>query len=88
MWGVKDPEAHVNVCIGPRDSPRKNPSLAMERIILSMDVAEDKGDNLPLVVTLQIVPWNRKSIKVEKNNEESESVWGEGCHYGNALSLT
>ena len=55
-------------------SPRKNPSLAMGRILLGMDVAEDKGDNLPLVVTLQIVPRNRKSTKAEKDNGESECL--------------
>ena len=62
-------------------SPRKNPSSAMGRLLLGMDVAEDKGGNLPLVVTLQIVPQNRKSTKAEKDNGENGNVSGKGCHY-------
>ena len=73
MWGVKDQEVHVNFYIGP-PSPRKNPSSAMGRTLLGMDVAEDKGGNLLLVVTLQIIPWNRKSIKAEKDNRENGNV--------------
>ena len=54
--------------MGQGSSLRKNPSSAMWRILLSMDVAEDTGGNLPLVVILQIVPRNRKSAKAEKDN--------------------
>ena len=46
----------------------------MGRIILGMDVAEDKGGNLPLVVTLHIVPWSRKNTKAEKDNGENGNV--------------
>ena len=53
---------------------RKNPSSAMERILLGMDIAEDEKGNLPLVVTLHIVPQSRKSTKAEKDNGENESV--------------
>ena len=60
--------------LGQGPSPRKNPSSAMGRTLLSMDVAEDKGGNLPLVVTLQIIPRNRKSTKAEKNNGENGNV--------------
>ena len=60
--------------LGQGPSPRKNPSSAMGRILLGMDVAEDKGGNLPLVVTLQIVPQNRKSAKAEKDKGENGSV--------------
>ena len=60
--------------LGQGPSPRKNPSSAMGRTLLSMDVAEDKGGNLPLVVTLQIIPRNRKSTKVEKDNGENGNV--------------
>ena len=60
--------------LGQGPSLRKNPSSAMEIILLGMDVVEDKGDNLPLVVTLQIVPRNMKSTKAEKDKGESESV--------------
>ena len=60
--------------LGQEPSPRKNPSSAMERTFLGMDVAEDKGGNLPLAVTPQIVPQNRKSAKAEKENEENGSV--------------
>ena len=73
MWGVKDQEVHVNVYIGP-PSLRKNPSLAMGRTLLGMDVAEDKGGNLLLVVTLQIIPRNMKSTKAEKDNGENGNV--------------
>ena len=59
---------------GPRPSPRKDPSSAMRRILLGMDLAEDKGDNLPLVVTLYIVPRNRKNTIAEKDNEEKGGV--------------
>ena len=67
MWGVKDLEAHVNVYIGPRAQPKEKP-------LLGMDVAEDKGGNLPLVVTLQTVLWNRKSVKARKDNRENGSA--------------
>ena len=60
--------------LGQGLSPRKNPSSIMGRILLSMDVAEDTGGNLPLVVILQIVPRNRKSAKAEKDNGENRSV--------------
>ena len=66
--------------LGQGPSSRKNPSLAMGRILLGMNVAEDKGGNLPLVVTLQVIPRNRKSTKVEKDNEENGNVRGKGCH--------
>ena len=61
-------------CLHWAKGPAQNPSSAIVRILLGMDVAEDKGGNLPLVVTLQIVPWNRKSVKAEKDNGENESV--------------
>ena len=60
--------------LGQGLSLRKNPSSAMGRILLGMDVAEDKGGNLPLAVTPQIVPRNRKSAKAEKDNGENGSV--------------
>ena len=50
-------------------NPRKNPSLTMGRTLLGMDVAEDKGGNLPLVMTLQIILRNRKSTKAERSEE-------------------
>ena len=46
----------------------------MGRILLGMDIAEDKGGNLPLVVTLYIVPQSRKNTKVEKDKGEKGSV--------------
>ena len=60
--------------LGQEPSPRKNPSSAMGRTLLGMDVVEDKGGNLLLVVTLQIIPRNRKSTKAEKDNEENGNV--------------
>ena len=66
--------------MGQGPSPRKNPSLAMGRTLLSMDVAEDKRGNLPLVVTLQVIPRNRKSTKVENDNGENGNARGKGCH--------
>ena len=53
---------------------RKSLSSAMERILLGMDIAEDEKGNLPLVVTLHIVPQSRKSTKAEKDNGKNESV--------------
>ena len=46
----------------------------MGRTLLGMDVTEDKGGNLLLVVTLQIIPRYRKSTKAEKDNGEKGSV--------------
>ena len=60
--------------LGQGPSPRKNLSSAMGRFLLSINVAEDEGDNMPLVVALQIVPRNKKSAKAEKDKGESESV--------------
>ena len=51
--------------LGQGPSPKKNLSSIMGRILLGMDVVEDKGGNLPLVVTPQTVPRNRKSVKHE-----------------------
>ena len=48
--------------------------MAIGRILLGMDIAEDKRGNLPLVVTLHIVPQSRKSTKVEKDNGENASI--------------
>ena len=63
----------------PRKNPfsvmgRKSPSLTIGRIHLGMDIVEDKRGNLPLVVTLHIVPQSRKSTKAEKDNRENGSV--------------
>ena len=66
--------------LGQGPSSRKNLSSAMGRTLHSMDVVEDKGSNLLLVVTLQMIPWNRKSIKAEKDNGENENVKGKSCH--------
>ena len=46
----------------------------MGRILLGMDIAEDKRGNMPLIVTLHIVPQGRKNTKVEKDNGEKGSV--------------
>ena len=66
--------------LGQGPSPRKNLSSAMERTLLGMDVAEDKGGNQPLVVTLQVIPRNRTSTKAEKDNGENGNVKGKGCY--------
>ena len=60
--------------LGQEPSPRKNPSSAMGRILFGMDVVEDKGGNLLLVMTLQIIPRNKTSTKVEKDNRENGNV--------------
>ena len=41
-----------------------------------MDVAEDKGSNLLLVVTLQIIPRNRKVLKQKRTTEKTEMSEG------------
>ena len=46
----------------------------MGRTLLGMDVAEDKGGNLLLIVTLQTIAWNKKSTKAENDNGENGSV--------------
>ena len=48
--------------------------MAMGRILLGMDIAKDKRSNLPLVVTLQIVPQSRESTKAKKDNGENGSI--------------
>ena len=60
--------------LGQGPNPRKNPSSAMGKILLSMDIAEDERGNLPSVVTLHIVPQSRKNTKAEKDNGENGSV--------------
>ena len=60
--------------LGQGPSLRENPSLAMGKILLGMDIAEDERGNLPSVVTLHIVPQSRKSTKAEKDNGENGSV--------------
>ena len=55
-------------------SPRKNPSSAIGKILLGMDIAEDERGNLPSVVTLHIVSQSRKSTKAKKDNGENGSV--------------
>ena len=62
----------LHLDLGP--SPRKDPSSAMKRILLSMDIAEDKGDNLPLVVTHYVVPQSRKSTIAGKDSGEKGGV--------------
>ena len=53
---------------------RKNPYSTIGRILLGMDIAEDERGNLPLLVTLHIVPQSRKNTKAEKDNGENGSV--------------
>ena len=78
----------------PRKNPssvmgRKSPSSAMGRILLGMDIAEDERGNLPLVVTLHIVPQNRKSTKAEKDNKENDVSKGKAIIIAfSALCLT
>ena len=67
--------------LGPGPSSKKNSSLAMGRILLGMDIAEDKGGNLPLVMTPPTVPRSRKSAKAGKDNGGNRNVWGKCCHY-------
>ena len=60
--------------LGQGPSPKKNSSSTMGRILLGMDVAEDKRGNLPLVMTLHIISQSRKSTKAEKDNRKNRSV--------------
>ena len=53
---------------------KEKPLLGHGRILLSLDIAEDKRGNLSLVLTLHIVPQSRKNTKAEKDNRENESV--------------
>ena len=48
---------------------RENPSLAMGRTLLGIGVTKDEGGNLPLIVTLPIIPQSTESTKAEKDNE-------------------
>ena len=60
--------------LGQGPNPRKNPSSAMGKILLGMDIVEDERGNLPSVVTLHIVPQSRKMTKAEKDNRKNGSV--------------
>ena len=37
-------------------------------------MAEDKGNDLSVRVALQVIPWNRKSTKTEKDNEKNGNI--------------
>ena len=52
----------------------------MGRTLLGMDVAEDKGGNPLLVMTLQTIPRNSKRIRVEKDNGENGNIRGKSYH--------
>ena len=60
--------------LGQGPSARKNPSSTMGRTLLGVDVAEEKGGNLLLAMTPQIIPQNRISTKAEKDNREKGNV--------------
>ena len=60
--------------LGQGPNSRKNPSSAMGRIVLDMDIAKDKRGNPPLVVTPHIVSQGKKSTKAKKDNGEYGSV--------------
>ena len=60
--------------LGQGPNPRKNTSSAMRRILLGLDIAEDKRGNLLLVVALHIVPQSRKNTKAKKDNGKNGSV--------------
>ena len=63
--GVTDQGAHTNIYVGPRAQPKEEPLL---------DLADDKGNGLPLRVTLQVIPWNRISTKTEKDNRRNRNI--------------
>jgi len=67
--GGKRPKKSMSTpTLGQGPSPKKNPSSAMGRTLLGMDVGEDQGGSLPLVMTLQIIPRNSKKTRVEKDS--------------------
>ena len=78
--GVTDQGAHTNIYVGPiytlgqGPRPRKNPSSAMGKTPPRLGVAEDKGNGLPLRVTLRVIPWNRISTKTEKDNGRNGNI--------------
>ena len=52
----------------------RTPPQSWEEPSLAMDVAEDKGSSLLLGVTLRVIPWNRVSTKVEKDNRKKGNI--------------
>ena len=60
--------------LGQGPIPRKNPSSAMGRIPPRPGMAEDQGNGLSLREALQVIPWNKKSTKTEKDNGENGNV--------------
>jgi len=60
--------------LGQGLNARKNPFSTMGRIPPRPGMTENKGNGLSLVEALRVTPWNRKSIKTKKDNEENRNV--------------
>ena len=80
--GVTDRGAHTNIYVGPRAQSKeesllghgKNPSSVMRRTPPWLGVAKDKGNGLLLKVILRVIPWNRISTKIEKDNKKNGNI--------------
>ena len=72
--GVTDRGTPIIYTLGQGPSPRKNPSSTMGRTPPRSGVAEDKGNDLLLRVTLWVIPWNRISTKTKKDNGRNENI--------------
>ena len=81
MWGVKVQEVHVNFHIGPRAQSKEKPLLGHGKNPPRHGCSQgQRGGNLPLVMTIQIIPQYRKSTKAEKDNGKNGNVRGKSCH--------
>ena len=58
--------------LGQGPNPRKNPPRPWKGPFSAVDVAEDRGSNLLLIVTLWVIPRNRKSTKQKRTIEKRE----------------
>ena len=52
----------------------RTPPRPWEEPSSTMDVAEDKGSSLLLVVTLRVIPRNRVSTKIEKDSGKNGNI--------------
>jgi len=75
LWGGKRPESpcqYLHWAKGPFQG--RTPPRPWEEPSSAMNVAEDKGSSLLLVVTLRVIPWNRISTKTEKDNGKNGNI--------------
>ena len=69
MWGRKNEyveSPHQCICWARGPAQRRTPP--------QLGKAEDKGDSLPLRMTLWTIPWKRISVKKEKDKRTPRNI--------------